>query len=110
MDGITQGAAPLLRLAPPLRSALGYALLPLQGAAPTPALFVVADCAKGFRPAEIKRSVAPPLPIRAKLSGGPKGGKTARLRIGKVDGELSPLGAGGSALKGQQAHSPGQAA
>ena len=29
--------------------------------------FVVADFAKGFRHAEIKRSIAPPLPIRAKL-------------------------------------------
>ena len=28
--------------------------------------FVVADFAKGFRHAEIKRSIAPPLPIRAK--------------------------------------------
>ena len=33
--------------------------------------FVVADFAKGFRHAEIKRSIAPPLPIRAKLSGDP---------------------------------------
>ena len=33
--------------------------------------FVVADFAKGFRHAEIKRSIAPPLPIRAKLFGGP---------------------------------------
>ena len=32
MDGITQGAAPLLRLAP---LALGYALLPLQGGSPS---------------------------------------------------------------------------
>ena len=28
--------------------------------------FVVADFAKGFRHAEIKRSIAPPLPIREK--------------------------------------------
>ncbi len=34
--------------------------------------FVVADFAKGFRHAEIKRSIAPPLPIRAKLFGGPQ--------------------------------------
>ena len=33
--------------------------------------FVVADFAKGFRHAEIKRSIAPPLPIRAKLFGDP---------------------------------------
>ena len=43
--------------------------------------FVVADFAKGFRHAGIKRSIAPPLPIRAKLFGDPD----------KISGRPRPL-------------------